>query len=105
MGGYVLQDFSFTKYDSQSQLFTMDTVVLDILFALATDDEFAVLKSTIDTFKAMANDDNRVILFDHFSEHLTNSGFEIFPSTTDSNNDVVLSLGAFFLFQFTAEWN
>ena len=79
-------------------------MVLDILSALATDDEFAVLKSTIDGFKAMADDDNRVILFDHFSKHLTNAGFEIFPSTTDSNNDVVLSLGAFY-FYFNSQQN
>ena len=74
----------------------MDAIVLDILESIASRDEFLVLKATIEAFKVMGSDDNTVKLFDHFSKHLMNGSFEIFPCTTDSNNDVVLSLGAFY---------
>ena len=35
-----IKDFSFTKYEGQGELFTMDADVLDILESIANRDEF-----------------------------------------------------------------
>jgi hypothetical protein len=94
--GYVIQNFSFTEFSAKGDSFTMDAVVLDVLAALATQDEAAVMKSTISAFKALSNDDGRIVLFDQNSKHYKNGNFQIFPCTVDSNNDVIITLGAFY---------
>ena len=94
--GYTMQGFDFTRYNSSGQTFTMDPAVLEILAAIATEDEMAIVKETLDAFKALQNDKGQVVLFDHYSKHLTNGGYQVFPCTVDSNNDVVLRVGGFY---------
>ena len=98
--GYVSESFQFTRFQGSGSSFTMDKVVLDILRAVAEENEMAIMDATIKAFEALADSDDRIVLFDNRSQKNTNGGYQIYPCTVDSNNDVSLSLGGFF---FTSE--
>ncbi len=104
MIGYEVEGlFKFKKFDCNSLTFTMDTAVLNVLMGLATDDEIRLKQAILDAMKAFENEDKCVVLFDGYSKtSSTHGGFQIFPCTTDSNNNALLSLGAFY---FTSAQN
>ena len=89
--GMFYQDFLFTKYDGQGQSFTMDTVVLDILVA------FAILMMNLLYWNYYRRFQGHGRWWQpRYTVWSLYNGFEIFPWTSDSNNDVVLYLGAFY---------
>ncbi len=97
--GYEIEGlFKFENFDCKSPTFTMHTVVLNVLKGLATDDEIRLKQSIFDAMKAVENVGGKhVELFDDYSKtSSTHGGFQIFPCTTDSNNNVLLILGAFY---------
>ena len=94
--GYVIETFDFRKYESDNTTFTMDKPATNILASIASDNEMVVLNSTLDAFGAMDDHEDQVVLFDAHSTRETHGGYQMFPCTTDSNNDVVLYMGGFY---------
>ena len=97
--GWVMQDFDFAAYQVNGGKFTMDTVVLDIILAIATDSELAVAKEVIGGLKALSDSDNRVVLFSHNSYKDQAGNFMLSPVDQDSNGDVAMGIEGF---QFSA---
>jgi hypothetical protein len=92
--GWVIQNFSFDKFNASGSQFTVDKVVLEILEAIASQDEMAVAQATMDALKALDNGDGRLVLFESTSHSLQKGNFQI-AIATETGGVVALKIGAF----------
>jgi hypothetical protein len=99
--GWVVQEFGFTQYQAAGNTFTMDKAVLEILSAIATQNELAAIKGAIDAAKALADGDGRITLFDHSSSKGASGSFQI-GVASDAGNAIAMKLGALY---FTTQTN
>lgn len=93
--GWVAQGFNFNKFDASGAEFSVDSVILEILAALVTGDELAVIQETINALKALSNNDGRLVLFETLSHSLSKGNFRI-HSAVESDGIVVMNIGAFY---------
>jgi hypothetical protein len=93
--GWVLQEFGFTQYQAPGDTFTMDKAILDIVAAIASQNELAAIKSAIDAAKALAAGDGRIALFDHSSSKGTSGSFQV-GVASEAGNAVAMKLGALY---------
>ena len=93
--GWVMQDFTFERYQNSGGKFTMDAVVIDILAAIATDDELAVAQEVLAALKSMSDKDGRIVLFEHNSFNDQAGSFQIIPCSQDDSGQVVMGLAGF----------
>lgn len=75
--GWAIQNFTFLKYNASGASFTMDQVVLDLIAAIATQDEIAALQATISAMRALSNGDGRLVLFESSSHSASQGNFQI----------------------------
>lgn len=93
--GWVIQNFSFTKYNSQNASFTMDKVVLEILAAVASGDEIAVVQATNDALKKLKQNDGRLVLFETSSHSASSGNFQICVAN-EAGGILTMKIGAFY---------
>lgn len=90
------QGFDFQLYGVSSSSFQLDDVVLDIVKAAFTADEYAVVKSSIDALKKLKGDDDRIKLFGHNAVNSGAGNFQI-GAVTETNGALAMhTLGAYF---------
>lgn len=92
--GWVIQEFSFDKFNASGSQFSVDKVVLEILAAIASDDEMAIVQKTIEALKALDNGDGRLVLFESTSHSMQRGNFQI-GIATDVGGVVAMKVGAF----------
>ena len=93
--GWVIQSFSFEEYKSGSATFTMDKAVLQLLAAVASGSEVAIMKKTIEALEKLPADDGRVEVLDTHSCTSNAGNFQIMPCDVDKSGQVNMVLGAF----------
>ncbi|TMV45113.1 hypothetical protein FE783_30090 [Paenibacillus mesophilus] len=90
------QGFDFQLYGVSSSSFQLDDVVLDIVKAAFTADEYAVVRSSIDALKKLKDDDGRIKLFGHNAVGSNAGNFQI-GAVTETNGALAMhTLGAYF---------
>lgn len=92
--GWVVQAFDFTKFNASGSTFTVNAVIADVLEAIATKDDKAVIDSTIKAVKALDDGDGRLVLWDDNSTKLDKGNFQI-SSCNESDGVLVMKIGAF----------
>lgn len=97
--GWINPAFAFKAYNAKANKFTMNEAVLDILAAIATGNELAIVAATMDGLKSLADDSKQIAVWDSNSNDGTNGTFQIFPVDKLPNGDVVMVLTGL---QFTA---
>jgi hypothetical protein len=93
--GWVLQAKQFNRYEGTGESITMDQAVLGIISAIATQNELAAIKATLDALNSLANDDHRIVLFDKQSHSGGHGNFQI-AACTVTDGSPALKLGAFY---------
>ncbi|ASK24784.1 hypothetical protein BSSX_2892 [Bacillus subtilis] len=93
--GFVIQGFDFTKHEISGTTFTVDKVVIEILQAIATQDEVALVQASLDALKALSDDDGRLRLFSTSSHSAEYANFMLGIATQEANGDVTFKVGAF----------
>lgn len=93
--GWVIESFNFTKYDSHTASFTMDKVVLEILKAIATGQQEAVINETIKALEALSNNDGKLVLFDTNGSNLKQGNFQMSSAQSDGEN-VAMAMASFY---------
>ena len=93
--GWVMQDFNFQRYQVSGGKFSMDKVVIEILSAIATGNEIAVAQEVLSALKNLADDDGRIVLFEHHSYNNQAGNFQIIPCNQDESGQVVMALAGF----------
>lgn len=85
--GWVLQGFTFTKFNTSGGSLTCEQAVIDILAAIATGGQMAVVNATLAAMKNMSSRDGRLVLFERESHNLHQGNFQI--SVAKEENGVV----------------
>lgn len=93
--GFVIQGFDFTKHEISGTTFSVDKIVIEVLGAIATGNEVALVQASLDALKALSDDDGRLRLFSSSSHNSEYANFMIGIVTQEANGDVAFKVGAF----------
>ncbi|PFJ30942.1 hypothetical protein CN964_21270 [Bacillus cereus] len=93
--GFVVQGFDFTKHEVSGSTLAVDKVVIEVLAAIATEDEVALVKASLDALKALSDDDGRLRLFSTSSHSAEYANFMLGVANQSDNGDVAFKVGAF----------
>jgi hypothetical protein len=93
--GWVIQAFSFDKYNASGDSFQMNKAVIEILKAIASKDEAAVSQATIDALGALDSGSHGLVLWNSASNSVTAGNFQIAPCIL-SNGSVVMKNASFY---------
>lgn len=93
--GWVIQSFQFSEYDAHGGTFEVDKVVLEILTAIVSQNEIAVVSETMSALKKLGDGDGPMVLFSTASSALTSGNFQI-SAVSQTNGATAMGLGAFY---------
>jgi hypothetical protein len=97
--GWVLRGFEFTKYETSGTDFTADKVILDILKAVATGNDLAVVAATMEALNSLAEGSDALKIFETSSHTASAGNFQV-SVATEQDDVVAMKIGGFF-FQTT----
>jgi hypothetical protein len=91
--GWVVPAFAYREYSPSGASLVLSDAILDILSAIATGNEIAILKATLTSLKDKSSNEGPLVLFDQqsFPENL--GTFQIFPVGED-DGQLVMALSA-----------
>jgi hypothetical protein len=92
--GWVIQEFDFTKFDSQGNSFSVDKVLMELLAAIATQNQLAIALDALKALKALSDDDHRLELFNSASHSTSNGNFQI-GTCSEAKDNVAMSVACF----------
>jgi hypothetical protein len=92
--GWVIQGESTKSYSGSGTTFTMSKAVIDILSALATQNELMLVQASLRALESLADNDGRIRLFEK-SAQVTDEGAFQLGVATETNGLMSLKLGAF----------
>jgi hypothetical protein len=98
---WVIRGWEFQKFETSGATFDMQDVVIKVLAAIATGNDVAIIKETIEALKALSKDDHRVVLFDRSTTKDKKGNFQV-SAATETDMIVAMKLGAFFFETETA---
>ena len=96
MIGFVIEVFEFDVYESSGSSLSMDQDVLEIIGSLATGNDLAVLKATLDAMRKLSKDNEKIVLFDTQGCHNSCGHFQIYLCSQTPDGEVSLTLGSFY---------
>ncbi len=94
--GWVLQSFSFARYEESGVTLKMDKAALEIIAAIASGNEAAVLTSTLDALSKLDPGDPAFTLFDANGSSGEGGNFQLGTCSADPSGNVSMALGAFY---------
>jgi hypothetical protein len=92
--------FAFDNYKAAGTTVKLDEAVLGILAAIASADEIALVKATMQGLSGLSDDSKQMLVWDSNANSGNNGTFQIFPVDRAANDDVIMVLDGM---QFTAE--
>lgn len=92
--------FTFDTYTSGGSTVKMDEAVLNILAAIATGDEIAMVAATMESLKGLGDGSKQMTIWDASASNGNKGTFQIMPVDKLPNDDVVMVLTGM---QFNAE--
>ncbi len=92
--GWSAQGWDFKKYNASGATVTLSKVVLEILAAIATQDELAVITKSIEALKSLDQGDGTLTLFNQQSQKDKRGSFQI-GIASEYNEAVALRVGGF----------
>lgn len=93
--GWVIQAFKFEKYAASGASFEMNKAVIEILKAIASEDETAVSQATIDALGALDQGSHGLVLWNSSTSSVSDGNFQIAPCSL-SNGSVVMKNASFY---------
>jgi hypothetical protein len=84
--------FAFDTYTSGDAIVKLNEAVLNILTAIATGNEVAVVGATMDALKNLSDDSKQMTVWDAHASSGNNGNFQIMPVDKLANGDVVMVL-------------
>ncbi len=93
--GWVIQSFDFTVYQASGSEFTADKVVLEILKAVATGNDLAIVAATMEALNSLDAGDGKVKLFETQSHGPRRGNFQV-GVASENDGVLVLKIGTFY---------
>ncbi|MGW1410082.1 hypothetical protein [Streptomyces sp. NPDC002403] len=88
------QEWDFNEVHESSSMFGVQKVMLDVITAMVTGDELAVVRKTIEALDKLPKDDDRIKLWDS-QTHSSNTGKFQAAVATETKGAVALAIGGF----------
>ncbi len=92
--GWVVEKFEFTRYNAVGTTFTVEQVVLEIVGALLTGNQLAIVTATLNALKESSKGGKPITIWDSTSHSSQNGSFQI-GLAADKGGVPVMALGAF----------
>ncbi len=93
--GWVVPQFSFNDFDLDDRELKMDAAALEIIAAVASGGQTAILKKTLEALGGLADDSKQIKLFDFHSSVQFGGNFQMGAVQKAENGAVSVALGAF----------
>jgi N-acetylmuramoyl-L-alanine amidase len=93
--GWVGEQLVFSQFDQEEGELRMDQAALQIITAIATQNQLAVLKASVDALGSLAEDDHTIQLFDFHSSLESSGNFQL-GSVEKANGALSMAVGAFY---------
>lgn len=87
--------FAFTAREGESGRFTMDKSALEVVAAIATSNQLAILVKSLDILKGLADGDGAIRLWEMQALAETSGNFQLGAVERAGNGALTLALGAF----------
>lgn len=94
--GWTSEQLAFTNYEQKEGEFRMDKAALGIIAAIATQNQLAVLNSSLDALGKLADKDGTVSLLDFHASADGSGNFQIGAIERTDNGALTMALGAFY---------
>jgi hypothetical protein len=92
--GWVVQDFSFQRWDASGSTFTVEAAILNVLGAIATQNAMLIVQQTLAALKALAEGDGRFKVWDRASRSQSAGNFQV-ATATEEGGALAMNLAAF----------
>lgn len=92
--GWAAQEFHFDNYEISGSSSEIDTIILEVMAGIATQNELIVVKAALDALKRLPSSDNRVVLWDSQSHKENGGNFQI-ALGVDSGGVIATRIGCF----------
>jgi hypothetical protein len=92
--GWVIQDFSFQRYDVSGTTFTVEQAVLRILGSIASQNALLIVQQTLSALKALAQGDGKLALWDRATRSQDSGNFQV-GVATDEGGALAFHIAAF----------
>jgi hypothetical protein len=94
--GWTSEQFAFTSYDQREGEFRMDQAALKIITAIASQNQLAVLNSSIEALGKLAEKDGTIALLDFHASADGSGNFQLGSVERAANGALAMALGAFY---------
>lgn len=88
--GWNIPQFDFSDYKISGTTVQMDKVVLEILAAVATGNEIAIVNRTLDALSKLDGDSKQLTIWDSNASDASKGNFQIYPVSQTPENSVVM---------------
>ncbi|PAM95136.1 hypothetical protein B4N84_07580 [Flavobacterium sp. IR1] len=92
--GWVFANTGFDSYESQSNLFGIEKILLEVLGTVLTGNQLAIIVKSIQALKSLSSEDKRFVAFEKNTHSLNKGNFQI-GIATEQNNVLSISSTAF----------
>jgi len=92
--GWVVPEFSFDRFQGSGDSFTMDKVIVDLIASVASENEVAIVTSTINALKKLNQGNDALVIYERDTHSAHQGNFQA-HSVTESDGVVVMNIGTF----------
>ncbi|EMJ5851789.1 hypothetical protein R5P12_003512 [Klebsiella aerogenes] len=96
--GWNLSSFAFDEYTSSDLTISLDKVVLEIVSAIASMNEIAILKATLGALSSLGDDSKPMKIWDSNSRNERNGNFQIMPVDIGNDGSIVMILSCLYFY-------
>jgi hypothetical protein len=94
--GWTTEQFAFSAFDQADQDFQMDQAALAIIAAIATQNQLAILKASLDALAKLKDDADALKLFEYNSVLEGSGNFQLGAVQKTPQGAIAIALGAFY---------
>ena len=94
--GWMIQEAEFSTFEAKADVFEVQNAIIEILTKAFGGTFQSVIMSTLDSIKALGDEDGKITAFEKNTHSLSKGAFQI-ALATEANETVALQLGTFML--------
>lgn len=93
--GWTVEQLVFARYDKDQGELRMDKAALELIMAIATQNQLTILTQAVKALEALAEDDDTIQLFDFHTAASVSGNFQLGAVQKAANDALAMVLGAF----------
>lgn len=94
--GWAGEQLAFSQFEQDQGEYRMDQAALAVITAVATQNQLAVLKASVDALGKLAEEDGAIQLFDFHSSQESSGNFQLGAVQKSPNGALTMAVGAFY---------